>query len=104
VRADLETLTFHRIAPGSGAGANVQLWHVIAVTGEVVAQAEVFPGETQWGVRVQDRIPSVPDADLLRVVAKLLVWYVNCPTDTVDVVLGRTHDHHTLVRVGGDYV
>ena len=104
MRTDLETLTFCRVAPGSGAGTSVQLWHIIAVTGEVLAQAEVFPGETQWGIRVQDRIPTVPDADLLRLIAKLLVWHVNCSSDTVDVVLGRTHEHHTLVRVGADYV
>ncbi len=100
---DLERLSFRRVDASAATRAGVQLWQIVALSGEVVAQAEIFPGESQWGVRVQDRLP-VPDADLLRLVAKLLVWHVNCPAETVDVVLGRTHDHHALVRVGGDYV
>jgi hypothetical protein len=55
-------------------------------------------------VRVHDRAPNVEDDDLLRLIARLLVWHAKCPTDTVDVVLGRTHEHHTLVKVGPDFV
>ena len=51
---------------------------------------------------VLDRAPQMHDSDLIRIVAHLLVWHAHCRTETVDVVLARTHDHHTLVRVSGD--
>lgn len=81
-----------------------QHWDFKDPTGHVFARAEIFEGAEQWGVRVHDRAPTVPDEDLLRLVARLLVWHAHCPTDTVDVVLGRTHEHHTLVKVGADFV
>jgi hypothetical protein len=81
-----------------------QHWDLRDDRGEVFARVEVFEGAEQWGVRVHDRAPALADADLLRYVATLLVWHARCPTDTVDVVLGRTHEHHVLVRVGGDFV
>lgn len=81
-----------------------QHWDFKDESGWVFARAEIFEGAEQWGVRVHDRAPAMEDADLLRLVAKLLVWHARCPTDTVDVVLGRTHEHHTLVKVGADYV
>ena len=65
---------------------------------------EIFEGREQWGVRLFDRAPQMHESDLIRVVAHLLVWHAQCRTETVDVVLARTHDHHTLVRVSGDYV
>lgn len=97
---DHERVRFRR-KPDRG---NVQVWDLLLPNGQVFGQAEVFPGDVQWGVRIQDSAPWIPDSDLLRLTARLLVWDVGCPADTVDVVLGRTHDHHTLVRVGGDYV
>jgi hypothetical protein len=84
------------------AGRNV--WDIGMKGDPPFARAEVFPGEVQWGVRLQDRAPDLDERDLLRLVAKLLVWHVQCRAETIDVVLGRSHDHHTLVRVGGDYV
>jgi hypothetical protein len=99
---ELEQVTFRRSAGGAAAGA--QLWELVAPTGEVFAWAEVFEAPEQWGVRLRDRAPSIVDHDLVRLVGKLLTWEVHCPADTVDVVLGRSHDHHTLVRVGGEYV
>lgn len=91
--------------PGGSSGtASRELWEFVAHGGEVFAWAEVFPAADQWGVRLQDRAPDVLDGDLLKLVGKLLIWDIGCPADTVDVVLGRTHDHHTLVRVGGEYV
>ena len=64
----------------------------------------MFEGPEQWGVRVHDRAPQLEDSEILRLVARLIVWHAKCPTDTVDVVLGRTHEHHTLVKVGADFV
>jgi hypothetical protein len=81
-----------------------QHWDVIDEAGVAIARAEVFEGSEQWGVRLFDRAPDMHESDLLRIVAHLLVWHAQCRTETVDVVLARTHDHHTLVRVSGDYV
>lgn len=81
-----------------------QHWDFKDQNGYVFMRAEVYEGEEQWGVRVHDRAPSVEDDELLRLIARLLVWHAKCPTDTVDVVLGRTHEHHTLVKVGPDFV
>jgi hypothetical protein len=81
-----------------------QHWDVIDDQGRTIARAEVFEGREQWGVRLFDEAPHLDDSDLLRVVAHLLVWHAQCRTDTVDVVLARTNEHHTLVRVNGDYV
>lgn len=92
------------VPPPPGTRPDVRVWDLVGPDGGVFARAEVFPGETQWGVRLQDRAPALEEADLVRLVANLLVWHVGCTADTVDVVLGRTHRHHTLVRVGADYV
>lgn len=81
-----------------------QHWDVIDEHGKPIARAEVFEGREQWGVRLFDRAPHMHESDLLRLVAHLLVWHAHCRTDTVDVVLARSHEHHTLVRVSGDYV
>lgn len=114
--AELERVTFRRVAPPAGpapqvhgaqggqGAQEVQVWDMVGPEGTVFARAEVFPGQEQWGVRLQDRAPALEDADLVRLVARLLVWEVRCPADTVDLVLGRTHEHHTLVKVGADYV
>jgi hypothetical protein len=81
-----------------------QYWDVVDETGKPIARAEIFEGPEQWGVRLFDRAPQFHDSDLIRIVAHLLVWHAQCRTETVDVVLGRSHEHHTLVRVSGDYV
>lgn len=81
-----------------------QHWDVSDEAGRTIARAEVFEGSEQWGVRLFDRAPEMHDSDLVRIVAHLLVWYAQCRTETVDVVLARTHEHQTLVRVSGDYV
>lgn len=93
---DLDRVTFNRVAD--------RFWDFVAPDGTVFARAELFVGDDQWGVRLADRAPNVADADLLRIVARLLVWSVQCPADTVEVVLSRTHDRHVLVKVAGDYV
>jgi hypothetical protein len=101
----IDQVEFLRVAPPRGTVPGVQIWDVIdPASGTAFARAEVFPGEIQWGVRLQDRAPALEDSDLLKLVARLLVWHVQCPADTVDVVLGRTRDHHALVKVGADYV
>jgi hypothetical protein len=81
-----------------------QHWDVIDESGVAIARAEIFEGREQWGVRLLDRAPRMHDSDLIRIVAHLLVWHASCRTETVDVVLARTHEHHVLVRVSGDYV
>jgi hypothetical protein len=81
-----------------------QHWDFRDESGRVFARAEIYEGKEQWGVRVHDRQPDLDDGELLRLVARMLVWHAQCTTDTVDVVLGRTHEHHTLVKVSGDYV
>lgn len=93
---DVERAEYREVSKG--------VWDISAPGRGVFARAEIFPGPEQWGVRLQDRAPELDARDLLRLVARLLVWHAHCPAETVDVVLGRTHDHHPLVRVGGDYV
>lgn len=104
---ELSAVKMYRVVPprvDAVAARASQHWDFKDERGYVFARAEIFEGREQWGVRVHDRAPHIPDDELLRLVAKLLVWHANCPTETVDVVLGRTHEHHTLVRVGADYV
>jgi hypothetical protein len=107
MRVDVDQVKMLRVVPPRvdhvSARAH-QHWDLRDQTGRVFARAEIFEGTEQWGVRVHDRAPDVSDEDLLRLIAKLLVWHAHCKTDTVDVVLGRTHEHHTLVRVGPDFV
>jgi hypothetical protein len=99
---DLDRVTFRRVW---AQGEETRFWDFVAPDGATVfARAEVFPGTIQWGVRLQDRAPALDDGDLLRLVARLLVWEIACPAETIEVVLGRTHDRHVLVKVGGDYV
>lgn len=103
--ADLDRVEYRRVVPPPpGLPADVEVWDLVAPDAGVFARAEVFPGETQWGVRLRDRAPALEESDLVRLVATLLVWHVGCTAETVDVVLGRSHRHHTLVRVGADYV
>ncbi len=87
---------------GRGDEAN-EVWDIL-LGPDVVARAEVFHGEAQWGVRLADKLPQVDDSDLLRVVARLLVWECGCRADTVDVVLVRNGQHYPLIRTGPDYV
>ncbi len=104
---DIEQVKIYRVVPPKvdaiAAKAN-QHWDFKGPSGVVFMRAEVFEGPEQWGVRVHDRAPQLGDEQILRLVARLLVWHAKCPTDTVDVVLGRTHEHHTLVKVGADFV
>lgn len=104
---EVGSVKIYRVVPprvDAVAGRANQHWDFKDEHGTVFARAEIYEGQEQWGVRVHDRAPSLGDDELLRLIAKLLVWHARCPTETVDVVLGRTHEHHTLVRVGGDYV
>ncbi len=94
--------TFRKV--GSDARTGAELWDFVAADGTVFARAEIFSGSEQWGVRVQDRAPELDARELVRLVGQLLVWDVGCKAETVDVVLGRTHEHQTLVRVAGEYV
>jgi hypothetical protein len=104
---DVASVTYRRVTPTQldrVAQAAQQHWDVVDDRGHVIARAEVFESPTQWGVRLHDRVPEVADGDLIRMVATLLVWHAKCPTDTVDVVLARTHEHQVMVKVGADFV
>ena len=81
-----------------------RFWDFVSEDGTVFARAELFPGKDQWGVRLLDRAPDLDDRELTKLVGKLLVWEVGCTADTVEVVLGRSHDRVTMVRVQGEYV
>jgi hypothetical protein len=109
VALSLDRMKYVRVPPGAArvdatSAKAQQHWDVIDEQGKSIARAEVFEGQEQWGVRLFDRAPQMHDSDLIRIVAHLLVWHAQCRTETVDVVLARTHEHHTLVRVSGDYV
>ncbi|MGF1468248.1 MAG: hypothetical protein ACFCGT_19170 [Sandaracinaceae bacterium] len=104
---DVSRVTMDRVVPpavDAVAQKAQQHWDLKDADGVVFARVEVYEGAEQWGVRVHDRAPSLPDDELLRLIARLLIWHAECRTETVDVVLGRSHEHHTLVRVGSDYV
>ena len=107
IPTDLDSVKIYRVVPpkvDSVAREANQHWDFKNPGGQVFMRAEIYEGAEQWGVRVHDRAPDVEDSDLVRLVAKLLIWHAHCPTDTVDVVLGRTHEHHTLVKVGAEFV
>lgn len=104
---DLGAVTMERAAPGKADAVGQraqQHWAFKDARGVLFAHAEVFEAPEQWGVRVHDRAAQLSDAELLKMVGQMLVWHAGCRSDTVDVVLGRSHEHHTLVRVGGEYV
>jgi len=105
---ELDRLTFRQVAPLRRDGISAkaaQFWDVVTPEGLAVAQAEVFPGPDQWGIRLFDRMPDVDVSDLVRVVARLLVWHAHCPTETVELVVMRPGvEKQTMVRVAGDYV
>lgn len=105
---ELDRLTFKRVAPLARDGISAkaaQFWDVITPEGHAVAQAEIFTGAEQWGVRLFDRIPQADPSDLVRIVARLLVWHAQCPTETVElVIMRRGVEKQTMVRVAGDYV
>jgi hypothetical protein len=107
VSFEADAVKIYRVVPpkvDEVAARAQQHWDFKDPNGHVFARAEIFEGTEQWGVRVHDRAPHLTDEELLKLVARLLVWHAHCPTDTVDVVLGRTHEHHTLVKVGADFV
>jgi hypothetical protein len=105
---ELDRLGFRRVAPVRRDGLSAkatQFWDVLTPEGVAVAQAEIFEAPDEWGVRLFDRLPELDPSDLVRVVARLLVWHARCPTETVELVIARPGvERQTLVRVQGDYV
>ncbi len=99
---EVSDYTFRELPPSANSGAN-QTWDVLADT-TVVARADIYFGESQWGVRLMDKLPQHDASDLLRLVARLLVWECGCRADTIDVVLARTGEHYPLIRAGADYI
>jgi hypothetical protein len=105
---ELDRLGFKRVAAVRRDGISAkaeQFWDVVTPEGVAVAQAEVFTTGDPWGVRLFDRLPQADTSDLVRLVARLLVWHAQCPTETVELVVMRPGvEKQTLVRVSGDYV
>ena len=89
-------------APTKESGAN-QSWDILH-SGQLVARADVYCGESQWGVSLLDKLPALDVSELLQLVAHLLLWESGCRADTVDVVLARTGQHYPLIRAGSEYV
>lgn len=105
MEAAIERVAFRRV--GQQEKAPQQVWDLVAPPdhgGHAFARAEIWEGESQWGVRLHDRAPEMSAAQLLRVASRLLVWGIGCPADTVEVVLARDHSRHLLIRTGADYV
>ena len=105
---ELDRLGFRQVRPLARDGLSAkatQCWDILTPEGVAVAQAEVFGASDPWGVRLFDRLPQADTSDLVRLVARLLVWHAHCPTETVELIVMRKGvEKQTLVRVSGDYV
>jgi len=105
---EIDRLTFRQVAllrrDALSARAG-QAWDVVDLNGVTVAQAEVFESPEQWGVRLFDKLPQLDASDLVRVVARLLVWHARCSSETVELRIQRHGvPSQIMVRVSGDYV
>lgn len=104
---EVERLEFRRVSPtGRDAVSKraTQFWDIVTADGVAVAQAEIFEKPDQWGVRLFDRAPQLDESDLVRAVAKLLVWHAGCRAETVELWFARNGTQQVMVRVTGDYV
>ena len=63
--------------------------------------AEANRGKTDWEV---EGLTLPPFGYLITGPNGFRQYRARKADDTVDVVLGRTHGHHTLGKVGGDFV
>jgi hypothetical protein len=109
VPVELDRLEFRRVAAPFAKDAHsakaTQFWDVVdPTTNAPIAHAEIHEKADQWGVRLFDRAPELDEVDLVRIVAKLLVWHVHCPAETVELWLVRNGARQVMVRVSGDYV
>lgn len=105
IRAEIDQVTFREVAvTRREADAPHRLFECVAPAGHVFAKVEIWTGETQWGARILDQAPDLSEPELLRVVSNLLVWTIDCPADTVEVVLARSYARHLLIRTGPEYV
>jgi hypothetical protein len=104
---EVDRLQYRRVSPtmrDSVSRRAAQFWDLVAEDGTTIAAAEVFEQPDQWGVRVFDRAPQLDESDLVRAVAKLLVWHAGCRVETVELWLARNGARQVMVRVSGDYV
>jgi hypothetical protein len=104
---EVERVQFRRVSPSARDAVSkraTQFWDVVGEDGAAIGHAEVFEKPDQWGVRLFDRAPHIDDSDLVRVVAKLLVWHAGCKVETVELWLARNNSRQVMVRVTGDYV
>lgn len=107
-RVELDSVTFRPAKPTVRDGVSRlagQFWEIVTPDGSAIGTAEVFVHPERWGVRLFDQVPQVDPSDLVRVVARLLVWHARCPTETVELkIMRRDVEPQELVRVSGDYV
>ncbi len=105
---ELDRLSFRAVKPRAYDGVSrqaAQFWDVVTHDGAAVAHAEIFVHPERWGVRLFDQLPTADASDLVRIVARLLVWHASCPTETVELRIMRPGvPSQELVRVSGDYV
>ncbi len=104
---EVERLEFRRVASSRRDAVSSrarQFWDVVGEDGTAIAHAEIFEKPDQWGVRLFDRAPHLDESDLVRAVARLLVWHAGCRVETVELWLARNGARQVLVRVTGDYV
>lgn len=104
---EVERVQFRRVS-SSGRDAiskrAAQFWDIVSEDGTAIGHAEIFEKPDQWGVRLFDRAPHLDESDLVRVVAKLLVWHAGCRAETVELWFARNGTRQVMVRVTGDYV
>ncbi len=104
---EVERAQFRRVSPSiidPVSKRATQFWDIVSEGGVAIGHAEIFEKPDQWGVRLFDRAPHLDESDLVRVVAKLLVWHAGCSVETVELWLARSKTRQVMVRVTGDYV
>jgi hypothetical protein len=104
---EVERVQFRRVSSTSRDAISkraTQFWDIVDENGAAIGHAEIFEKPDQWGVRLFDRAPHLDESDLVRVVAKLLVWHAGCRVETVELWFARNGARQVMVRVTGDYV
>jgi hypothetical protein len=104
---EVERVQFLRVSPSARDAVSKrasQFWDIVSEEGAAIGHAEIFEKPDQWGVRLFDRAPHLDESDLVRIVAKLLVWHAGCRVETVELWFARNGSRQVMVRVSGDYV
>jgi hypothetical protein len=104
---EIERMQFRRVSSSSRDAISkraAQFWDILTEEGAAIGHAEVFEKPDQWGVRLFDRAPQIDESDLVRIIARLLVWHAGCTVETVELWFARNGTSQVMVRVTGDYV